>query len=164
MKTRLTSQSRTASALVAVLITITILALMASSLVENVNNRRMTINQASAWQEALAAAEAGVHQGIAQLEQGVNQNSLPLAGPSPFPSATAVPTTTRVYLSHAGEGPSGPANSYADYTLTYNSYGANPVKPYYCIISTGTVALPGGKSLSLDSADAVLRKLNLQSA
>src|SRR6266496_416969 len=68
--------------------------LLASSLVVNVNNRRMTLSQASAWQEALAAAEAGVHQGIAQLEQGLAQNSLPLAGPSqidwsiPFPSGT----------------------------------------------------------------------------
>jgi hypothetical protein len=164
MKIRSTSQSRTASALVAVIITIAVLALLASSLVVNVNNRRMTLSQASAWQEALAAAEAGVHQGIAQLEQGLAQNSLPLAGPSPFPSATATSTTTRVYLDHAGEGPSGPSNSYADYTLTYNSYGANPVKPYYCIISTGTVGLPGGKSLSMDSADAVLRKLNLRTA
>jgi hypothetical protein len=164
MKIRSTSQSRTASALVAVIITIAVLALLASSLVVNVNNRRMTLSQASAWQEALAAAEAGVHQGIAQLEQGLAQNSLPLAGPSPFPSATATSTTTRVYLDHAGEGPSGPSNSYADYTLTYNSYGANPVKPYYCIISTGTVVLPGGKFLSMDSADAVLRKLNLRTA
>ena len=118
MKIRSTSQSRTASALVAVIITIAVLALLASSLVVNVNNRRMTLSQASAWQEALAAAEAGVHQGIAQLEQGLAQNSLPLAGPSPFPSATATSTTTRVYLDHAGEGPSGPSNSYADYTLT----------------------------------------------
>jgi hypothetical protein len=151
MNIRSNSQSRTASALVAVIITITILALLASSLVVNVNNRRMTLSQASAWQEALAAAEAGVHQGIAQLEQGLSQNSLP---------ATSTSQTT-VYLNHAGEGPS---NSRADYTLTYNGYGGNPVKPYYCIVSTGTVGLPGGKSLSVDSADAVLRKLNLQPA
>ena len=134
------------------------------------NNRRMTLSQASAWQEALAAAEAGVHQGIAQLEQGLAQNSLPLAGPSPiawsspFPNGTVTSEPTKVYLDHAGEGPSGPFNSYAEYTLTYNSYSANPVKPYYCIISTGTVGLPGGKSLSIDSADAVLRKLNLRTA
>jgi hypothetical protein len=165
MKLRSNSQSRTASALVAVIITITILAILAGSLVMNVNNRRMTFSQASAWQEALAAAEAGAHQGIAQLEQGLAQNSLPLAGPSPFPSGT-ISTSTTVYLNHAGEGPSGPSNSYAEYILTYNSYsdGVNPVKPYYCIVSKGTVGLPGGKSLSMDSADAVLRKLNLRTA
>ena len=69
MKIRSDNQSCTASALVAVIITIMVLALLASSLVVNVNNRRMTLSQASAWQEALVAAEAGVHQGIAQLEQ-----------------------------------------------------------------------------------------------
>ena len=113
MKIRNDGQSCTASAVVAVIITITVLALLASSLVVSVNNRRMTLSQASAWQEAFVAAEAGVHQGIAQLEQGLAQNSLPLAGPSPiawgspFPSGTTTSTSTRVYLNHAGEGPSG---------------------------------------------------------
>jgi hypothetical protein len=170
MKIRNDSQSTTASALIAVIITITILCLLAGSFVVNVNNRRMTFNQASAWQEALVAAEAGVHQGIAQLEQGLAQDSLPLAGPSPiawsspFPSGTVTSKPTMVYLNHAGEGPSGPSNSYAKYKLTLNKYtpptGA-PAEPYYCIVSEGTVGLPGGKSLSMDSADAVLRKLNL---
>jgi hypothetical protein len=171
MKIRNDSQSRTASALIAAIITITILGILAGSLVVNVNNRRITVSQASAWQEALAAAEAGVHQGIAQLEQGLAQNSLPLAGPSPiawsspFPNGTATSTSTRVYLDHAGEGPSGPSNSYADYTLTLNENTTQTIpRPYYCILSVGTVGLPGGKSLSMDSADAVLRKLNLQSA
>jgi hypothetical protein len=179
MNIRNDSQARTASALVAVIITITILALLASSLVVNVNNRRMTVSQASAWQEALAAAEAGVHQGIAQLEQGLAQNSLPLAGPTPInwssipnwdstsnsvpgPSASPTPTPTRVTLTHAGEGST---TSYADYTLTLNKNATQAIpRPYYCIVSTGTVGLPGGKSLSMDSADAVLRKLNLQPA
>ena len=37
-----------------------------------------------------------------------------------------------------------------------------PAAPYYRIVSTGTVGLPGSKSLSMDSRDAVLRKLNLR--
>jgi hypothetical protein len=169
MKMQTNRQSHTASALIAVLITITILAVLAGSLVTNVNNRRMTLSQASAWQEALAAAEAGVHQGIAQLEQGLAQNSLPLAGPSPiawsspFPNGTVTSASTRVYLTHAGEGPSGSSSTYADYTLTLNENTTQTIpRPYYCILSVGTVVLPGGKSLSMDSADAVLRKLNLQ--
>src|SRR5438045_4442927 len=131
----------------------------------------MTLSQATAWQEALAAAEAGVHQGIAQLELGLAQNSLALPGPSPiawsspFPSGTITSTSTRVYLNHAGEGPSGASNSYADYTLTLNENTTHAItRPYYCIVSVGTVGLPGGKSLSMDSADAVLRKLNLRTA
>src|SRR5947207_2265918 len=175
MKMQSNRQSHTASALVAVIITITILALLASSLVMNVNNRRMTVSQASAWQEALAAAEAGVHQGIAQLEQGLAQNSLPLAGPTPI-NWSSIPNwdstsksvsgpTTPVTLPHAGEGS---VTSTADYTLTLNEYiplnNSQIPKTYYCIVSTGTVGLPGGKSLSMDSADAVLRKLNRQTA
>jgi hypothetical protein len=157
-----------------VIITITILAVLASSLVLNVNNRRMTLSQASAWQEALAAAETGVHQGIAQLEQGLAQNSLPLLGTLPATSdwstipnwdstskSVSGPTTT-VTLTHAGEGS---VTSTAGYRLTLNENTTqNLPRPYYCIVSDGTVGLPGGKSLSMDSADAVLRKLNLQTA
>ena len=165
MKIRSNSQSCTASALVAVIITITILALLASSLVVNVNNRRMTVSQASAWQEALAAAEAGLHQGIAQLEQGLAQNSLPLAGAVPittWPSPSPTWSSPSASLNHGGEGSS---SSTYQYDMTLNKKTINGFdKPYYCIVSTGTVVLPGGKSLSMDSADAVLRKLNLQPA
>ncbi|PYL05204.1 MAG: hypothetical protein DME32_00325, partial [Verrucomicrobia bacterium] len=158
------------------IITITVLGLLASSLVLNVNNRRMTLSQASAWQEALAAAEAGVHQGIAQLEQGLAQNSLPLTLAGTLPATSdwsTIPSwdstsksvsgpTTPVVLTHAGEGS---VTSNADYTLTLNENTTQGIpRPYYCIVSTGTVVLPGGKSLSMDSADAVLRKLNLQPA
>src|SRR5437773_8125729 len=146
MKIRSNSQSRAGSAIIAVIITITILALLASSFVVNVNNRRMTVSQASAWQEALAAAEAGVHQGIAQLEQGLAQNSLPLAGPTPI-NWSSIPNwdstsksvsgpTTPVTLTHAGEGS---VTSTADYTLTLNEYiplnNSQIPKPYYCIVS-----------------------------
>ncbi len=71
------SKNQNASALIAVIITIAILSLLAGAFVSNVNNRRMTLSQGSTWQEALVAAEAGAHQGIAQVEQGVFQNSLP---------------------------------------------------------------------------------------
>ena len=71
------SKNKNASALIAVIITIAVLSLLAGAFVSNVNNRRMTLSQGSTWQEALVAAEAGAHQGIAQVEQGVFQNSLP---------------------------------------------------------------------------------------
>ena len=71
------SKNKNASALIAVIITIAILSLLAGAFVSTVNNRRMTLSQGSTWQEALVAAEAGAHQGIAQVEQGVFQNSLP---------------------------------------------------------------------------------------
>ena len=55
------SKNQNASALIAVIITIAILSLLAGAFTSNVNNRRMTLSQGSAWQEALVAAEAGAH-------------------------------------------------------------------------------------------------------
>ncbi len=148
------SKTENASALIAVIITIAVLSLLAGAFVSNVNNRRMTLSQGSTWQEALVAAEAGAHQGIAQLEQGVFQNSLP-----------ASTSSNTVTLSHSGEG-STTVN--ANYSLTRIYYTVNgipsPGAPYYRIVSTGTVGLPGSKSLSMDSRDSVLRKLNLRTS
>jgi len=148
------SKNENASALIAVIITIAVLSLLAGAFVSNVNNRRMTLSQGSTWQEALVAAEAGAHQGIAQLEQGVFQNSLP-----------ASTSSNTVTLSHGGEG-STTVN--ANYSLTRIYYSVNgipaPGAPYYRIVSTGTVGLPGSQSLSTDSRDSVLRKLNLRTS
>lgn len=142
-----TSKNERASALVAVILTIAILSLLAGVVVSNVNNRRMTLSQASAWQEALVAAEAGAHQGIAQVEQGLFQNSL----------VSSPPTGGTKTLSHGGEGSTA---AYASYTVDPPVTMGN--QSYYRIVSTGRVDLPGGKSLSMDSRDAVLRKLNLR--
>ena len=148
------TKNQNASAIIAVIITVAVLSLLAGAFVTNVNNRRMTLSQGSTWQEALAAAEAGAHQGIAQLEQGVFQNSLP-----------ASTSSNTVTLSHGGEG-STTVN--ANYSLTRIYYTVNgipsPGAPYYRIVSTGTVGLPGSKSLSMDSRDSVLRKLNLRTS
>jgi len=143
------SKNQNASALIAVIITIAVLSLLASAFVSNVNNRRMTLSQGSTWQEALVAAEAGAHQGIAQIEQGVFQNSLPASTPS-----------NNVTLSHGGEGSTTVS---ANYSLTRTDVTLGGIQqPFYRIVSTGTVGLPGSKSLSTDSRDAVLRKLNLR--
>ena len=145
------SKDKNASALIAVIITIAILSLLASAFVSAVNNRRMTLSQGSTWQEALVAAEAGAHQGIAQIEQGVFQNSLPASAPS-----------NTVTLSHGGEG-STTVN--ANYSLTRTDVSLGGIQqPYYRIVSTGTVGLPGSKSLSMDSRDSILRKLNLRTS
>jgi hypothetical protein len=149
------SRSKSGSALVAVILTIAILSILAGTFISSVNNRRITLSQGSAWQEALVAAEAGAHQGIAQVEQGLFQNSLPATTASPGPSDP--PNLT---LSHSGEGST---TVTANYSLTRSDVSLGGInQPYYRIVSTGTVGLPGGKSLSMDSRDAILRKLNLQ--
>ena len=148
------SKNQNASALIAVIITIAVLSLLAGAFVSNVNNRRMTLSQGSTWQEALVAAEAGAHQGIAQLEQGVFQNSLP-----------ASTSSNTVTLSHSGEGSTTVSANYSLTRIYYNVNGIpSPGAPYYRIVSTGTVGLPGSKSLSMDSRDSVLRKLNLRTS
>ena len=149
------SKNENASALIAVIITIAVLSLLAGAFVSNVNNRRMTLSQGSTWQEALIAAEAGAHQGIAQVEQGVFQNSLPdTTGPGG--------ASNSLTLSHGGEGSTTVSASYSMTRTDVTSEGCQ--QPYYRIVSTGTVALPGSKSLSMDSRDAVLRKLNLRTS
>ena len=67
---------------------------------------------------------------------------------------------TAVTLSHGGEGSTTVS---ANYSLTRTDVTLGGIQqPYYRIVSTGTVGLPGSKSLSMDSRDAVLRKLNLR--
>src|SRR5207244_6572586 len=96
-------------------------------------------------------------------EQGLAQNSLPLAGAAPittWPSPSPTWSSPSASLNHGGEGSS---SSTYQYDMTLNKKTINGFdKPYYCIVSTGTVVLPGGKSLSMDSEDAVLGKLHLQ--
>lgn len=145
------SKNKSASALVAAILTIAILSLLAGVVVSNVNNRRITLSQGSAWQEALVAAEAGAHEGIARVEQDLfanGENGLPAGG-----------IYDLVPLTHDGEGPTSLG---ARYSLTQKPMQVGKVsQPFYKIVSTGTVGLPGGMSLSMDSRDAVLRKLNL---
>ncbi|MEO7723997.1 MAG: hypothetical protein ABIU29_04810 [Chthoniobacterales bacterium] len=147
------SKSKNGSALIAVILTIAVLSLLAGAFISNVNNRRMTLSQGSAWQEALVAAEAGAHQGIAQVEQGLFQN-----GETGLPATT----TGNVSLTHSGEGSTSVTATYA-LTKSPKQVGSQ-LQPFYKVLSTGMVNLPGGRSLSMDSQDAVLRKLNLQTA
>ena len=71
------------STLAAVLITSGVLFAITASLLSVSLNRRQTVNQSSVWEEAFAAAEGGVHQGMAQLERALGQDSLP-ANPQPL--------------------------------------------------------------------------------
>jgi len=92
---------------------------------------------------------------MAQLERALGQDSLP-ANPQPN---VGQPFT--VNFPHTGQDSSG---SSAQYTLTRNDVlTGGMMRPYYCILSTGSVVLPGTRVLSRDSRDIILRKLNLGS-
>ncbi len=149
MKQSKQPNKKDASALVTVILTIAILSLLAGAFVSNINNRRLTVSQASAWQEALIAAEAGAHEGMARVEQSLVQNGQDLLPANIANVAIATP------LTHEGEGTT---TASARYSLEGNVSG---YPGYYRIVSTGKVDLPGGQFLSMDGRDAVVRKLNL---
>ena len=138
-------------ALATVIIALGLLTAITGSALYVVTNRFNTVHHSSAWQEALTAAEAGVHQGLAQLERGLKDG--------------AIPTGTQTFtlnLPHAGESS---GNASVQYSLIRNDVTAGgKTQAFYSIVSTGTVLLSGQRSLSLDSRDVVLRKLDLGGA
>src|SRR5688572_27211463 len=68
---------RRGAALVVILSVLALLTTITGVVVFTVMNRVRTIHQSSAWQEAFIASEAGVHQAMAQLENGLTRNALP---------------------------------------------------------------------------------------
>ena len=132
-------------------------------------NRRITMSQTGNWQEALAVAESGVHQAMAQITSGVhgygtpNTYLLSVGG-----GVVSGGTSDSITLTHAIEVGGGSTTLSGTYTITGSTYlisslasSGTQIQPYYRIRSTGTVIIPGGRSLSSNPADAVLRKLNL---
>lgn len=151
MKTKRIASSSNGSTLVGVLIIVAILSFLAGSALFSTTNRRLTLSQAQTWQQALVAAEAGAHQAMAQIDRGLySANALPsISGTQTF----------SLSLSQSGEGQS---TSNAVYSISGSNAGTSSSPRYiYRIISTGSAQLPGGRSLSADFRDAVLRKLNL---
>lgn len=152
-----TFKTQEGSTFLAVLFIVVLLTVLAGGAMVNISNRRLTLNQANAWQQALIAAEAGVHDALAQVEKKLNENQ-------PFISGTYTLSPDLV-LSHAGEGPLSTTTSYTITAWINPGYGNSGVsRPFFKIRSTGTVQIPGSKSLSKDPRDAILRKLKLLSS
>lgn len=138
-------KNRVGSTLLAVLAMLTILTILAGSTMLNITNRQATLNQANAWEQALVAAEAGIHQAMAQLEKQINTNSALTSG------------TYIITLKHTGEGAT---TTTTTYVLTGTTLASSPY-PIFHVRSTGRVNIPGAKTLSKDPRDIVLRKLRL---
>ena len=155
--------TQSGAALLVGLFLVVVLTVMAGSVALYIGNTRSTLNQATAWQEALNVAEAGVHRGIAQLDQELASNANAF---TTFSSGTTLMTTgSQTYtlgVQHAGEGATGGT---AAYTITgFQVSTGGMQRPYFVINSTGTVPIGGSGSISMDSKDVVLRKLNLANA
>jgi hypothetical protein len=132
--------------LVVILSALALLTTITGVVLFTVLNRFRAVHQSSVWQEALIASEAGIHQGMAQLEYALTHNGL-VEGQKTF----------RLELSHAGETTN---LSIADYTVRRSDLDRNGVKqPFYSIVSTGTAEVGGGIFLNLDVRDTNLRKL-----
>ena len=158
------------SALLGVLLIVAVLLGLAGAALLHVTNRRMTMSQTGNWQEALTVAEAGLHEGIAQIASGIKgysgTNSLLL-----FNTATGIVsggTGCSLILTHAVEVGGGQTSVTGTYSITGTTYGISSLassgtqsQPYYRIRSTGKITIPGSRSLSSNPADAILRKLNL---
>jgi hypothetical protein len=147
-------RSTSGSALSVVVITSALLMVTTGIVLTSSLNRRKVVTESSVWEEALVAAEAGIHEAAAQLETGLTQNALPAND-----ALTGAGQTFTFTLSHAG-GDSSIAS--VTYTLRRNDITiAGMSRPYYSIISTGTVLVPASRNLSSDSRDVVLRKLDM---
>lgn len=146
-------QAQEGSTFLAVLFIVVLLTVVAGSAMVNVTNRRLTLNQANAWQQALIAAEAGVHDALSLVEKRLNENQPFITGTYTSPSMT---------MTHAGEGPLSTTTSYVITSWINPGYGSSGAsRPFFKVRSTGTVVIPGSKNLSSDQRDTILRKPKL---
>jgi hypothetical protein len=135
------------SALIAVLFAVTVLSAITGIVISNVKNRRGVVHQSAAWQESLAAAEAGVHQAMAQLHQGMVNDALP--------------TQEVKYLLDLPHSGISSNTARASYTITPKMFERNGAwRRYYYIDSNGTVRLNGPRGIGADIRDLNLRKLD----
>lgn len=150
MKTHSTHLPNSGSALIVVLFSVTLLSAVSGAVLFNVKSRRGVVHQSTAWQESLAAAEAGVQQAIAQLDQGLANERLP---------------TNKVRyvldLPHAGISSNTAQADYFLEPLPVTRNGA--IRTYYKVVSNGTVRLNGPKGIGADVRDVNLRKLDVAS-
>lgn len=155
--------SLSGSILLITLFIITILSFMLGTAFISVRSNSNTLNQAVSWNQAFVAAEAGVHQGIAQVQTQfvplLNQNiPYDLSGTQSGTALSGTLTST---------GGDGTLQATFGYSLSGIKYGVGVSGTsnytYFEIISTGTAQVAGTKYTGLDARDAVLRKLHFSS-
>ena len=186
MKTPQPTHHESGSVLVTSLITTTILSVICGTTLYITSQNYNTASQTVAWHQALNAAESGVNQAIAALNNetwtnwGVYDSPVPNIAPAASP-APAVPTsapdtthynlfrTTSIPLQTGGYGVTnlvtvpGEASSLSNF-ITVDTAGmgldANG-NQWYRIRATGFATAPGLRRVSGYRADSDLRKLSL---
>jgi len=153
MKTPNLLNTRGGSAILAVLFIITILITFAGSALFYASNKRLTINEACNWQESLAIAEAGANTAVGSIVASAS-GTLMESNTTWYPKTV---TGTTMAISHAG---GGVTSGTAVYSITQFT-STKTARPYYKVRSVGIIRIPGSKSISLDAADSITRKLNV---
>jgi len=161
------------STLLVSLFTIVFLSGVLAMTLQGVSSRYWTSFQASSWQEALYAAEAGADIAMLEMRKSKSNDATAFSGwsvvktdGSPSPTAPGIVgllpddklSITTTYAGHAGEGNGTlTAKIVIDAPATLKASGVQ----WYRVRSTGIAALPGPPRVSPDKLDNLLRRLSL---
>jgi len=160
------------SALVITVMTITVVCLIAATLLSYTSAKQSGPFQAASWHEAGAAAEGGVEIALNALRRSITEGTVAWDGWTADPSYSATAKkylTADQLLSHAGEGNVGAGGLVKAVIEITQPTGTGTINPpsisssryAYLIRSTGFANVPGPARLPTDRSDLDLRKINL---
>jgi hypothetical protein len=153
-----------ASALVTVVVGVTVLSMIIASVLFSVNSSYRTIAHAANWQESLLTAETGADFAMAALRKTLSTPETAWDGwQSTDSNGQPLPNSARRYQlpslnQHGGAGSSG-AFVEVDAPPTLRDAAG---QQWYRIRSTGVTILAGGFGVDADKADTSLRKMSLR--
>ncbi|MEA3213667.1 MAG: hypothetical protein QOE70_6724 [Chthoniobacter sp.] len=165
---RQSRRSDCGSTLIIALTTITVLAVLASTMLAYVGSRLDTAFQATRWQQALSTAEGGVQQTIAalNLEATLRESGLDTAaawtGWQRNLTAT-VGAKTYTYNQLVSTDADTPERRTIVQVDQIGDSVTTGGRHWYRVRSVGTVTLPGNSRISSDVSDVRLRKVGIQS-
>jgi hypothetical protein len=174
MKMKIRSIHRKGSVLVIALMTITILTMICATSLYITSQNANATTQTTSWQQALAAAEAAVDQGMNALNTNAWTGWFTITGslPNAKPTDTAAPAT--------GKPIAGQYNYYVPPSLSLQGEASNKMNMWvtvdpvdtttfrtgngqsYRVRATGLVAAPGPARVSNQKLDNDLRKISLR--
>jgi hypothetical protein len=180
MKSKINIQARDekGSALMCALGVLTVLSLVAASLLLNCTTRyNVTSKQVKGWKEALIAAEAGADLAFAEVRKNGLDSTKGFAGTSNWvsPAPSPLPSTNSWELGYTKAGPVFGDNNSLHAKVTVDKFQALEGKPvsdptavcYYRIRSIGTADLGGFARAGMDDrmnattrGDSLIRKID----
>lgn len=149
--------------MLAALLFMTVLSLVAVTVLRRTMNTYRHVSHIATWQEALLAAEAGSDTAMVELRKTLTDPTNAFAGwtttsPDGLPLLNQAKTYSPAQLTHGGEG-----NTLLNMKVTLDAppeLHDGSERQWYRIRSTGTTYLPGPRQLSGDKRDHLLRRLS----